>query len=133
MWRHTIANGATSYNVGIRKGLEMMALYDTTSKLIKDDVTGQIEVFECPCMSRIVVEVLGFVPIDIQHFIDALDCSFDFEVEAFDYDGIEFGTSKKVNGRRVYPFEVNGWHFEFTQSDITKLKKEHKIVLIAKF
>ena len=81
----------------------------------------------------VVVEVLGFVPVDLHHFIDALDCSWDFDVEAFDDEGIEFGTFKKVHGRRVYPFEVNGWHFEFTQSDITKLKKEHRIVLCAKY
>lgn len=68
VWRHTIANGTTCYNVGIRRGLEMMAQYDTMSKLIEDDVTGQIDVYDYPCMSRIVVEVLGFVPIDLSHF-----------------------------------------------------------------
>lgn len=126
------AQETTCYNVGIRKGLKMMASYDTVSKLVEDDVTGQIDVYDYPCMSRIVVEVLGFVPVDLSHFLDALDCSFDYEIESFDCDGIVFGTFKKVNGRRVYPFEVNGYHFEFTQSDITKLKKEHKIILYAK-
>lgn len=123
----------TCYNVGIREGSKMIAMYDTASQLFYDDVTGQIDSFEHPCLCRIVVEKIGFVPVDLQHFIDALDCSFDFDVEAFDDEGIEFGTYKKVHGRHVYPFEVNGYHFEFTQSDITKLKKHHKIVLCAMY